>query len=254
MTSLRKAALACGVLYLLTFIGSIPGALLIEPIIREPNYMTVAGVDGQFRAAALFELVNVLALFGTAVAVFSVVKREHEGLALGFVATRLFEAAVIAIGVVSILAVVTMREAIAGGGDAAALGPVGEGLVAVRNWALIIGPGMAAFNALMFGTLLFRSRLVPRAIPALGLIGAPLLISYEMGAILGVTGPATAWQAIGTAPFFFWELGVGLWMTFKGFNASVPVAAAFLAASKGRERSTPRLAPSSATATEVGTA
>jgi hypothetical protein len=254
MTSLRKAALACGVLYLLTFVGSIPGALLIEPIIREPGFMVVPGVDGQFRAAALFELVNVLALFGTAVAVFSVVKREHEGLALGFVTTRLFEAAVIAIGVVSILAVVTLREAIAAGGDAASLAPAGEALVAARDWALILGPGMAAFNALMFGTLLFRSRLVPRAIPALGLLGAPLLISYEVGTILGLTGPATAWQAIGTAPFFFWELAVGLWMTLKGFDSSVPVAVAYIAATRKQERSTPRLAPSSATATEVGTA
>lgn len=253
MTSLRKAALACGVLYLLTFVGSIPGALLIEPVIRDPNYMLIPGVDGQFRAAALFELVNVLALFGTAVAVFSVVKREHEGLALGFVTTRLFEAAVIAIGVVSILAVVTVREAIAAGGDAASLAPAGQALVAVRNWALIIGPGMAALNALMFGTLLFRSRLVPRAIPALGLLGAPLLISYEVGTILGITGPASAWQAIGTAPFFFWELGVGLWMTFKGFNPSVPVAVAFAAAAGSHHASAPA-GPSRSAVAKAGAA
>jgi hypothetical protein len=104
--------------------------------------------------------------------------------------------------------------------------PVGRALVAVRDWALVIGPGMASFNALMFGTLLFRSRLVPRAIPALGLIGAPLLISYVIGTMLGVTGPGTAWQAIAVAPFFFWELIVGLWMTFKGFNPSAELLAA----------------------------
>jgi hypothetical protein len=103
---------------------------------------------------------------------------------------------------------------------------------------------MAAFNALMFGTLLFRSRLVPRAIPAVGLLGAPLLISYEVGTILGITGPATAWQAIGTAPFFFWELAVGLWMTFKGFNPSVPVARAFAADAAGADGGRPATVPS----------
>jgi hypothetical protein len=88
---------------------------------------------------------------------------------------------------------------------------------------------MAAFNALMFGTLLFRSRLVPRAIPALGLIGAPLLISFVVGTMLGLTDVGSAWHAIATFPFFFWEFGVALWMTFKGFDPTVPVALRYAA-------------------------
>ena len=109
--------------------------------------------------------------------------------------------------------------------------PVGQGLVDVRNWTLVIGPSMAAFNALMFGTLLYRSRLVPRAIPALGIVGAPLLISWVIGTMLGFTGPGTAWHGIAVAPFFFWELAVGLWMTFKGFDRSSPIVAAAIAES-----------------------
>lgn len=254
MTSLRKTALAAGVLYLLTFVGSIPGSMLLGPVLTDPNYIGGPGADSQVRVAAVFELINALAAIGTAVAVFSVVRREHEGLAIGFVATRLFEAGVIAIGIVSILSVVTLREAGAAAGDGASLVPVGRALVAVRDWALIIGPGMAAFNALMFGTLLFRSRLVPRALPALGIFGAPLLISYEVGAMLGLTAPGSTWQAIGTFPFFFWELGVGLWMTFKGFNPSVPVALRF--AAETQTTATPAT-PGSAqtvTATEGGAA
>jgi hypothetical protein len=225
----RRAAFAAGVLYLLTFIGSIPGSMLLDPIIADPNYVASAGADGQVALAAVFELVNVLALVFTAVAVFSVVKREHEGLAIGFIATRLFEGAVIAIGVVSVLAVVSLRQAGAVDGTAESLVPAGRALVAIRDWSIILGPGMAAFNALMFGTLLFRSRLVPRALPALGLVGVPLLISYVVGMILGVTGPGTPWQAIAVFPFFFWELGVGLWMTFKGFDRSAPIVQAMIA-------------------------
>ncbi len=253
MTSLRKTALACGLLYLLTFIGSIPGSMLLAPVLNDPNYVAGPGADAQVRVAAVFELINALAAIGTAVAVFSVVRREHEGLAIGFVATRLFEAGVIAIGIVSILSVVTLREAGAAAGDAASLVPAGRALVAVRDWALILGPGMAAMNALMFGTLLFRSRLVPRAIPALGLIGAPLLISFEIGSMLGVTGVGTPWQAVGTFPFFFWELGVGLWMTFRGFDPRSRIAREMAAETERAQAPRGELVAGIA-ATEAGTA
>jgi hypothetical protein len=226
MDSARKSALVAGVLYLVTFISSIPAALLLDPVLTDPNYILGAGADTQVRFAALLDLVNALACIGTAVALFSVVKRQHEGLALGFVTTRMFEAGVLAVGVVSILSVVTLREAGAAGGDAQSLVPVGRALVAVRDWTFVIGPSMASLNALMLGTLLYRSRLVPRVIPALGLVGAPLLISFEIAKILGVSELGSAWHGIAVAPFFFWELFVGLWMTFKGFNRAAPILTA----------------------------
>ena len=224
MDSIRKTALVAGVLYLVTFAGSIPAALLLGSAQVDPTY-TLGGIpDAQVRLAAVLELVNALACFGTALAVFSIVKREHEGLALGFVATRSFEAATLGVGIVALLTIATLRE------SGAAIGEVGPALAAIRYWTVVIGPGMAAFNALMFGTLLYRSRLVPRAIPALGIVGAPLLIAFVVGTMLGVTGPGTVWQGIAVAPFFIWELVVGLWMTFKGFDRSARVVTAAAAA------------------------
>ncbi len=96
---IRRAAFVTGILYLITFIAAIPASLLLPPILSGANYITGAGADAPIGLAAILEMVNVLACIGTAVAVFSVVKRQHEGLAVGFVATRLFEAAVITIGV-----------------------------------------------------------------------------------------------------------------------------------------------------------
>ena len=225
MDSVRKTALVAGVLYLVTFAGSIPAAILLGSAQVDPTF-TLGGIpDGQVRLSAVLELVNALACIGTAVAVFSIVKREHEGLALGFVTTRMFEAATLIVGILMLLALATLREA-GSLADGSSTGPVAAALVAIRHWSVVIGPGMAGFNALMFGTLLYRSRLVPRAIPALGIVGAPLIISWVVGTMLGVTGPGTAWQAIAVAPFFFWELIVGLWMTFKGFNRSAPIIAA----------------------------
>src|SRR4029453_5534747 len=182
---------------------------------------------------AFLDLVNALACIGTAVALFSVVRLEHEGLALGFVTTRMFEAAVIVIGVVSLLAVVTLRDPAATGAEGQSLVTVGAALVAVRDWTFLIGPGiMPGLNALLLGTLLYRSRLVPPWIPLLGLIGAPLLISAAVGRMFGINDVASAWSAIGLLPIFVWELSVALWMTFKGFDPSVPVAQEFTALSE----------------------
>lgn len=169
---------------------------------------------------ASLDLVNALAAVGTAVALFSVLKRQHEGFALGFVATRMFEAAVIVIGVVSILSVVTPRQDGAGTRDAAALVPVGQALVAVHDWTQVLGPGMAGLNALLLGTLMYRSGLVPRWIPATGLIGGPVYLSSVIAIILGITESGSAWQVLGGAPIFVWELALGLYMTFKGFKPS----------------------------------
>ncbi|HEV8281970.1 MAG TPA: DUF4386 domain-containing protein [Candidatus Limnocylindrales bacterium] len=230
MDSIRKSALVAGTLYLLTFVGSIVAALLLGPAQNDPSLTLDTIPNSQVRLAAVFELLNALTCFGTALAVFSIVKREHEGLALGFVATRLFEAATLGVGIIALLTVATLRE---NGVSFAAVGPA---LVAIRFWSVVIGPGMAAFNALMFGTLLYRSRLVPRAIPALGILGAPVYISFTVGTMLGITGAGTAWQAIGVAPFFIWELAVGLWMTFKGFDRNAPIVAAFDAKAEATSR------------------
>jgi len=225
MTSFRKTALVVGILYLVTFIGSIPAAILVAPAM-DPAYVTGAGSDQQVNLGLVLELVNVFGCIGCAVAVFSVIRREHEGLAVGYLATRTFEAVTITVGVLSLLALTTLRHQGAASGDAASLVPVSSALVAIRQWAMMLGPNMAGFNALMLGTALYRARLVPRALPALGIIGAPILISFVVGTILGVTGPGTVFHGIAVAPFFIWELVLGLWLTFKGFNESSPIAVA----------------------------
>lgn len=223
----RRAAFASGIFYLVTFAASIPAALMLAPVLGDPGYVVGPGADRQIVVACLLDLVNALAAVGSAVAVFSVIRRQHEGLALGFVTTRMFEAATIVVGIVSLLAVVSLRQAgPVAGTDSASLVAVGQGLVGVRDWTFVIGPGlMPGFNALMFATVLYRSRLVPRWIPALGLIGAPLLIASATGMILGVNDLTTPFAAIATAPIFVWELSVGLYMTFKGFRHDAPIVA-----------------------------
>ena len=229
----RKAALVAGIFYIVTFVSSLPAAFLLAPVLNDPYYIIGAGADAQVIAGASLDLVNALACIGTAVALFWVVKHQNESLALGFVTTRVFEASVIVIGVVSLLAVVTLRQTALTGADTATLVIVGQSLVAVRNWTFAIGPGLIpALNALLLGTLLYQSRLVPRIIPALGLIGAPLLLSSTIGTMFGVNNAGTIWSAVATVPIFLWELSVGLWMIFKGFNRYAPLVAT-IASEKG---------------------
>jgi len=227
VTSLRKTALVAGVLYLITFIVGIPPAgFLLGPVLTNPNYIVSAGADTQVLLGAFLDFINALACIGTAVVLFPVVKRQSEAFALGFVTTRIFEAFVIVIGVISLLAVVTLRQAGAAGADAAALVTTGRALVAIRDWTFLLGPSLIpGLNALLLGYLLYRSRLVPRVIPALGLIGGPLLIASVTGTMFGINTATSVWAAIAVAPIFVWELSLGLYLTFKGFKPS-PILAA----------------------------
>jgi Domain of unknown function (DUF4386) len=252
MDSMRKTALVAGVLYLITFISSIPAVFLLDPVLSNPNYIVGAGADTQVIGGAFLDLVNAIAAIGTAVALFSVVRRQNEGFALGFVTARMFEAAVIVVGVVSILAVVTLRQAGATGADAASLVTTGRALVAIRDWTFLLGPSLIpGVNALLLGYLMYRSRLVPRVIPTLGLIGGPLLISSAVGTMFGVNDAVSVWSGVALLPIFFWELFLGLWMTFKGFQRSAPLmveAAAQAASLEGSATTVPSRSSVAATA------
>jgi hypothetical protein len=223
-------------------------------VLTEPNYILGAGPEGFVRLGALLDIVNGLTAIGTALALYSVVKRQHEGLAIGFVASRLFEAAILFIGIVNVLATVTLRRTAAATADPASLVAAGQSLVAVRDLDVCAGTGVPALNAFLLGTLMYRSRLVPRVIPVVGLIGAPLFTSWIIRYIFGITEGGTPWHAIGVAPIFLWELSLGLWMTFKGFNRSAPILAANPAEAGSHDPSAPAVAPRIVIATRAGQA
>jgi hypothetical protein len=220
---LRRTALIAGVLYLLTFLSAIPAVFLLAPVLDNPHYIVSAGSDTRVVFGSLLDLVNAAACIGTAVVLFPVLRRQHEAAALGFVTARVFEAAVIVIGVVSLLSVVTLRQA-AGDLDPAYLMTAGRSLVTVRDWTFLLGPGLIpGVNALLLGYLMYRSGLVPRGIPTLGLIGGPLLIASAIATMFGVNQQISVWSAIAVAPIFFWELSLGVWLTVKGFNTTSTV-------------------------------
>jgi hypothetical protein len=225
VTPLRRTAFVAGLLYLATFVAGIPPSFLYGPVLDDPNAVLTAGNDGQILWGVFLDLCTGMAGIGTAVALYSVVKRQHEGAALGFVTTRVIEGAMLFIAALSMLTLVSVRQAAASATDPSMLA-IGQTLVDVRNGAYLLGPGlMPAFNACLLGYLMYRSGLVPRWMPTLGLIGAPLLFSSSLGTLFGVNDSMSLWTGIATIPIFIWELSIGLYMTFKGFRPDAQLLA-----------------------------
>jgi uncharacterized protein DUF4386 len=225
---MRQTAFLGGLLYVITFAASIPAAFyFLAPVLDNPDYVLGSGSDARVITGGLLDVVTAIAGIGTAVVLFPVVRRQNRTLALGFVTSRLLEAAIIVIGVVSLLAIVTLRKdfAQAPGADTDSLSTTAASLVAVRDFTFHLGPGfMAAVNALLLGSLMYRSGLVPRVIPVMGLIGAPLLLAAKIATVYGVNDDSTMWSVIALAPIFFWELSLGIYLVVRGFRPSAVAA------------------------------
>jgi hypothetical protein len=220
MTSSRKTALVVGVLFILTFITSIGAAFAYGPVLTDPNYVTGAGADTRVFLGAALELFLIITNIGCAIVLFPMLKRQNEGLALGYVAARIVECTFILIGILSLLAIVTLRQGGVGAG-AGSLVAVDRSFIAVHNWTFLLGPGFVdgIGTGLILGWLLYRSGLVSRRMALFGVVGGPLLALSGLAVLMGVIPTASLAQHLMTAPEFIWELFLGLWLTFKGFKA-----------------------------------
>ena len=209
-------------MFLITFITSIPAYFFLVPVLDDPRYIVGAGADTRVSFGAFLELLLIIANIGTAVVLYPVVKRVNEILALGFVTARVIESVFIAVGILSILSLVTLRQEAAAGADAASLLAVGQSLVAVQSWTFLLGPGfmVGVGNGLILGYLMYTSRLIPRGLAILGLIAGPVLLARLVGILFGVFEPGSVLGSLMVAPEFLWELSLGIWLIVKGFNAS----------------------------------
>ncbi|MGY1742913.1 MULTISPECIES: DUF4386 domain-containing protein [unclassified Blastococcus] len=230
MERTRRAAGAAGVLFLLTHVTSVPAALVYASVLAPGGALDAADRTAVL-VAALLEVVLALGVVGTAVVLFPLVRRQHEGTALGYVALRTLEAGVILVGVVTVLAVVTLQ------GDDPALAGVRDGLVAVHDWTFLVGPGLVCgANTVLLASLLYRSGQVPRFIPLLGLVGGPLVAAANAGKLLGLYDSISGAAGVVVVPIFAWEVCLAVYLIARGVRtpaadpvppaAPVPVAAA----------------------------
>jgi hypothetical protein len=234
MDSTRKTALVAGVFYLITFV-SIPTLALYGPVKDHRDWILSSGSHTGLLVGGFLEVIVALAGIGTAVTLYPVVKRQNEGAALGFVAARVLEAGMIFTGVVSLLSLVTLRQDLgaAAGANAAALVTAGASHVAIYNWTFLLSQSlMPAINALLLGSLLYRSRLVPRIIPIMGLVGGPLLIIAVFATLFGQHSSLTGLAVVPVIPVAAWEFSLGVWLVVKGFRPC-PITAEIAAEADG---------------------
>jgi hypothetical protein len=217
--STRKVSLRAGILYLLTFV-SIPTLALYGPV-KGAHYVTGAGPDTGAMFGGLLEIIVALAGIGTAVVLLPVLKQQNEGFALGLVACRVLEASTIFLGVAFLLSVVTLRRDGAGA-DALVTSHV---LVTLYNRIFLLGQSfMPAVNDLLLGTLLYQSRLVPRALSRIGLIGAPVLVAGYLAVLFGAVAQHGGWAGLSAFPVAIFEFSLGVWLVVNGFDAEAVAA------------------------------
>jgi hypothetical protein len=217
MSPFRKTALAAGILYLLTFV-SIPSPFFLYAQVRtNPEYILGPGPDTAVFFGGLLEIIVALAGTGTAVALYPVLKRQNEALALGLVGARAVESAGILAGVACLLTIVSLRQAGAGTGALA----ISQTLALLYGRIFLLSQSLMPIVCdLLLGVLLYRSRLVPRVLPLIALVGAPLLLVGDLGALFNLWGPTSSVTALLALPVAVFEFALGVYLTVKGFQPS----------------------------------
>jgi len=236
MDPTRKTALVAGIFYLITFV-SIPTLALYGAVENHRDWILSSGSRTGVLVGGFLEVIVALAGIGTAVTLYPVVKRQNEGVALGFVTTRVLEAGMIFTGVVSLLSLLTLRQDLGGaaGANAASLVTTAASHVAIYKWTFLLSQSlMPVINALLLGSLMYRSRLVPRVIPVLGLIGAPILLASVITTLFRTDHQITV-LALGFLPVAAWEFSLGVWLAVKGFRPC-PITAEIAVEARGRHQ------------------
>jgi hypothetical protein len=222
-SSIHRPGRVAGVWFILTFVFSLPTLWFYAPVLDHHAYILGAGQDTRVAVGALFDALTGVAGIATAIVFYPTLKRQSQSLALGYLATRIVETATIVVGLVSMLAVVKLRQDLAGGGaDAGSAVIAGRSLVAVYRGAFLLGPSFCAGigNGMLLGYLLYRSGLVPRRMAMIGLIGGPLAFLAATLSLLGAYDQNSTVQNLLTAPEILWEAVLGIYLTVKGFRPS----------------------------------
>ncbi|HEY5660075.1 MAG TPA: DUF4386 domain-containing protein [Gaiellaceae bacterium] len=218
----QKRARVFGVLYLITYVTSIPALLLYEPALRHPvGFVAGAGNVNKIYLGALLELLLIIANIGTAVVIVPIMRRQFEELSIGYVTARIIESTFILVGILAMLAIATLQQETAGATE----GTTAYTLAAIKDWTFNLGPGWVVGwgNGLILGYMMYRTQLVPRAWTWLGLVGGPLIIISGTVVMFGGDHGAGAFQGLATIPEGLWELFLGIYCTFKGFRPSAPI-------------------------------
>jgi Domain of unknown function (DUF4386) len=219
VSSDQRAARIFGVLFLITFVTSIAALALFQSVLDDPAaYIAGGGKDNQIYLGAFLELLLILANVGTAVVLYPIVRRQNEFLSIAYVGARIIESVFIAAGIIFVLGVVSLRQ------DSPDAADLAVSLAQLKDWTFLFGPGLIVpfGNGLLLGYLMYKSELVPRWMPWLGLVGGPLLLIGQVGVLFDVWDPSGP-AGLLVAPEFLWELFLGIYTAVWGFRKASPI-------------------------------
>ncbi len=217
-----KNMLAGGIFFVLTFVASIPALLLYDPVLNNASYVLGAGHDTRIAWGAFLEVILMVANIGSATALFPILKRHSESVAISYVASRIVESTIIGVGIIGLLAVVTLRQDLGGANaaDAAVLTTTASALVAVHDWTFLFGPAFCAGlgNGILLGFLMYKSGLMPRRLALLGLVGGPIAVGTAVAVLFGAYDQKSAISFIFTIPEIIWEVTISIWLVVDGIR------------------------------------
>ena len=219
MSLMRKTSLLAGILYLLTFV-SVPTLAIYGPV-KSADYILGAGPDTSAIIGGILEIIVALAGISTAVVLYPVLRKQNETASLGLVAARILESGTIFVGVAFLLSIVTLRQAGAGADTLA----TSHALVALYDRIFLLGQSfMPAICDLLLGFLLYHSRLVPRNLSLIGIVGGPILLIGYFAILFGVIGQHAPLAGLFAIPVALFEFSLGIYLVVKGFKPSVITA------------------------------
>jgi hypothetical protein len=223
----RNRARIAGWLMASTFVTAIAAALfLYEPVLDDTGYILGSGEDTRITMGAFMEFLLMIGNVGTAVVMYPILRRYSETLSLSYVASRTIESAIIGVGAISLLSVVTLRDDLAAsiGGDAGSLDIAGQTLVAIHDWTFLLGPGFCVgVNGILLGWLMYRTGLMPPRLAMLGVIGGPLIFASAIAVLFGAY-EQDGLHALFSLPEAAFEASFAIYLIVKGFRPS-PVLA-----------------------------
>lgn len=218
----QRTAHIMGAWFLGTFVFSMPAFWFYDPLLNHADYVLGSGHDTRVAVGALLEIGLAICGIATAVVIFPIVRRVNESTALGYVASRTVESILILVGVLSLMAIVDLRQGVSSGGADAALVDDARSLLALHDQVSLLGPQFCAGlgNGILLGYLMWRSRLLPRPMVLFGLVGGPLALVAGIGVLLGVWDIHSGLPVAMTAPEAIWELSLSVWLLWRGFRPS----------------------------------
>ena len=215
-----------GLMFLVTFATSIPPVVTFYvPALSDPAFVLGGDLDVGVSWGALLEVFLIISNIATALTLYPVLRKRFPVLSLSYVAARLTECGFIAMGIVAVLALNTLRLDV-GDANPDALVAVGKALVAIHDWTFRLGPGVVVGvgNGLILGYMMWRSRLVPRFLSIFGLVGGPAVFLSGLAVLVGTIDAGSVPQMIATLPEFLWELLLGVWLLVRGFTPTAVAA------------------------------